>query len=353
MFCRSGHDACRLLCLLPWVLIALAGCTIKPNYCAVSEAVIRKLERQIREPAALGIEQTGAGIAFEAVVEGPDEVTVPLANNRLIPTLQCWLSNNKEPVPVMFDTGAQISVVDADTAVDNGIGILDPRTTDITVMGVMGREQMLAGVVSPLALAGGESRVTKQLCLVRLHRNEARLFGPFRKERVSMDLLGFDFARQWCRYVTIDYPRAKLTFGFRRDFKAPKPGAKAWREPLILKNGLPEVVLESDGVRWRSLVDTGSAFGVEVNEGIAAELGVLRGAQPVEPGMINASIGGMAGVEETGVKLARIRRLEGLGPVHEAVEIAISPGGARVGSFFFKDYRVTMDLRRQVLWLER
>lgn len=343
----------RTLGILSWVLVGLTGCTIKPNYCPVSDAVMRKLGRQIQEPAALGIEQTGAGIAFESFVEGPDVVTVPLARNRLIPTVQCWLNNNPEAVPMMFDTGAQISVIDADTAVANGIGIIDPRTTNITVMGVMGREPMLAGVVAPLSLDEGRSRITKQLCLVRMHRNEARMFGPFMRERVSMDLLGFDVLRQWCRFVTIDYPQARMTFGFKQDFKPPKLAANVWREPLILKNGLPEVVLESRGVRWLALLDTGSAFGVEVNESIAAELGVLRHARPVESGMINASIGGMADVEDTGVKLARVRQIDGLGPALHDVEIAISPGGPRVGSFLLKDYRVTLDLKRQVLWLER
>jgi len=311
---------------------------------------MRKLEKQVKSPQELGVTHRGRGLSYDAKVEGPAVATVPLAVNAVIPTLRCWLNGSKEPVALMFDSGAQVSLIDADTAIKNGVGIVDPRTTNITVMGVMGKERMLAGLFAPLGF--GETRLTKQLCLVRTHQNETRR-GPLMKERVSMDLLGFDMVRQWCRYVTIDYRAHKMTFGFKEDFKRPAAGPQVWKMPLILEGGMPHVVLEAHGIRWLSLIDTGSAFGVEIDEGLAAELDVLRSAKPVDPGMINTAIGGMADVQAVGVRLATLKKLDGLGPTHKNAEIAISPGGARVGSFFFQDYRVTMDLKRQLLWLER
>ena len=125
----------------------------------------------------------------------------------------------------MFDTGAQMSLVDADTAVEHGIGIIDPKTTNISVMGVMGREKMYGGVFSPINF--GPSQLTKQLCLVRLHKNETRTMGPIFKERIGMDLVGFDIPRQWCRHVTVDYPAHKLTFGFKESIAS------------IIRSGLP------------------------------------------------------------------------------------------------------------------
>ena len=349
MFPMSKGTAGLVWCL-PACLACMAGCAAKPSYAPVRDAVMRKLEKQVKPAQELGVVQRGRGVSYDAKVEGPPVATVPLAVNSVIPTLRCWINGSKKPTPLMFDSGAQISLIDANTAVKCGIGIVDPRMTSVTVMGVMGKERMLAGLFAPLNF--GETQITKQLCLVRIHQNETRR-GPLRKETISMDLLGFDLARQWCRYITIDYPAHKMTFGFKADFKQPVEGSRAWKMPLILEEGMPHVVLESRGIRWLSLVDTGSAFGVEIDEGLAAELDVLRNAKPVDPGMVNTSIGGMADVKEAGIKLAMLKKLDGLGPTHPDAEIAISPGGARVGSFFFKDYRVTMDLKRQVLWLER
>ena len=324
---------------------------MKPCYAPVPEGVMRKLEKQVHAAKDLGVTHRGSGVSYDAKIEGPGSVTLPLAVNSVIPTLRAPINGAKEPTVFMFDTGAQISLIDADTAVAANVSILDPSTTNITVMGVMGKERMLGGLLAPLQL--GEAKITRQLCLVRTHQNETRWMGPLMKERVNMDLLGFDIVRQWCRHITVDYPQHKLTFGFKDDFKGPAAGRRSWKVPLVLEAGMPFVVLESRGIRWLALVDTGSAFGVEVDESLAAELDILKHAKPVPAGMVNTAIGGMADVKEAGIRLAMLKKLEGLGPVHENAEIAISPGGARVGSFFFKDYRLTMDLKNQVLWLER
>lgn len=329
----------------------LAACNMQPHYAPVTDSTLKKLEKQVKSAADLGVKQKGGSIAYDAKVEGPGTVTIPLAVNSVIPTLRCWLNGSKKFTPLMFDSGAQVSLIDADTAVRNKIGIIDPRTTNITVMGVMGKEKMLAGIFSPIDFGG--TKLTRQLCLVRMHRNETRWMGPLMKEQVSMDLLGFDMVRQWCRYVTIDYPAHKLTLGFKEDFQPPKPGPRAWAMPLIMEGGLPNVVLEAKGIRWLSLVDTGSAFGVEIDESLAAELDLMKSAKLVDPGLVNTAIGGMKEATDAGVKIAKLKKLDGLGPTHKDAEIAISPGGARVGSFFFQDYKLTMDLRRQVLWLER
>lgn len=337
--------------LLVTSLALFAGCSTKPHYAPVSDGVLKKLEKQVKSPDELGVTQKGGRITYDAKVEGPASVTVPLAVNSVIPTLRCWVNGTRKPTPFMFDSGAQVSLIDADTAVRNGVGIVDPRLTNITVMGVMGKEKMLAGLFSPLDFGG--TKLTKQLCLVRMSKNETRWMGPLMKDKVSMDLIGFDLARQWCRYITIDYPKHKMTFGFKEDFKQPAKGPRVWSMPLVMEGGLPNVVLESHGIRWLSLVDTGSAFGVEIDEGLAAELDVLKSAKLVDPGLLNTAIGGMADAKVAGVKVTMLKKLNGLGPVHTNAEIAISPGGARVGSFFFKDYRLTMDLKRQTLWLER
>ncbi len=332
-------------------LLCGVGCAVKPSYTPVSEASLRKLEKQVKSSEELGITQKGGKISYPAKVEGEPTATVSLAVNTVIPTFRCWLSGSKEPTALMFDTGAQLSLIEADTAIKHGVGIIDPKTTNITVVGVLGKEKMFGGVFSPLSF--GRTQVTRQLCLVRLHRNETRALGPLLRERIGMDLLGFDLPRQWCRFVTVDYPANRLTFGFKENFKSPAKGKGVWKIPLIIESGLPHVVLEANGIRWLALVDTGSAFGVEIDETLAAELDVLKVATPVQPGLINTAIGGMSDASEAGVKISSLKRLNGLGPPHTDAEIAITGGGARVGSFFFQDYRTTFDLKNQTLWLER
>jgi hypothetical protein len=332
-------------------LLCSVGCAVKPSYAPVSEASLRKLEMQVKSPEELGITQKGGKISYPSKVEGEPTATVNLAVNSVIPTFRCWLSGSKEPTALMFDTGAQLSLIEADTAIKHGIGIIDPKTTNITVMGVLGKEKMFGGIFSPIDF--GRTQITKQLCLVRLHRNETRTLGPFLKERIGMDLLGFDLARQWCKFVTVDYPANKLTFGFNADFKQPPKGPGVWKIPLIFEGGLPHIVLEANGVKWLALVDTGSAFGVEIDESLAAELDLLKSAKPVQSGLINTAIGGMSDAFEAGVRIVNVDQLYGLGPTHRNAEIAISGGGARVGSFFFRDYRTTFDLKNQTLWLER
>ena len=120
-----------------------------------------------------------------------------------------------------------------------------------------------------------------------------------------------------------------------------------------MRGGLPWLRLRSRGVEWLAAVDTGSSFGVEVNEVTARKLGILEKAKSIRPGLINAAIGGTVEARDAGVKLARLERLEGLGPVRTDAEVAISPGIPRVGSHFLRDYKATFDLSGSRLWLER
>lgn len=327
--------------------LVLAACEARPGYGPVSPGVMARLEKKSRAPSDLGVIAIGGRMFFRSDLKAPDETRVKFKTDSGIPRIACRL-NGGGPVRMMLDTGSQRTVLDGAVAAANRVDVIKVTEADFTLAGIAGNEKAMVGMLSPLSFAN--ATVDHYPCLIRTHHNQVH-HGPFWTRSIELNLLGFDLPLRLCRYLTVDFAREELVFGFRTDH-APS-GNAVQSVPLVIRGGLPWVKLKARGIEWHAVVDTGSSFGVEVHEELAKRLRILDDARAIRRGLINAAIGGTVEARDAGVRIARIDALEGLGPVQRDAEVAISPGIPRVGSHFLRDYRVTFDLNRKRLWLEQ
>jgi hypothetical protein len=105
-------------------------------------------------------------------------------------------------------------------------------------------------------------------------------------------------------------------------------------------------------VSWDAIVDTGSCFGVEIDQRLAQRLGQGTGGQAVSGNFVMIGVGGTTTPEKAGVRVITVPRMTTMGSTFSNAQIDVMPGPARIGSFFLQNYRVTFDFRRQLVWLE-
>lgn len=274
------------------------------------------------------------------------EMRMPFRMINGVPRIECRV-NDRKSIPFIFDTGASHSMLNAADAVKLKVLTLRADAGAVPMVGVIGKEQGRFGMIETLAL--GDWRVRGYPCVVRTHQNgiqtgaATRFFQP--------NLLGFDLAAEACSYLTVDYLKRELVYGFGGVF-SPPTGPRVAKAPFKLVMGGPVTRVSIDDQQWDALIDTGSFNGIEVGTRLAERLGIQQRSKPVE-GLAVFGVGGTMSSSEAGLRVATVPQLQACGMSHREVEVDIAPGPARIGSFFLKDYRMTIDLRRKVIWLER
>ena len=323
------------LCLLPF----LAGCSQLSDHGPVSEKTKTQMEAMVlTKHEFLRRMQSKRSIPSQPV-------TVPFHMKAGVPVLKAAM-NGHGMVPMMMDTGASRTMIQATTAVAKRVHVLRAEDATVEMQGVVGREQGRIGLLNPLVLGGWS--LSGYPCLVRTYENRVASRGG--ETAFPESLLGFDVALQHCKYLTMDYRSKNITFGFGRAFQAPG-GKRAAYAPFKVKNGVPFITLDSGGKSWEAIVDTGSFNGVEISEEVAQRLGVQDQGVAVK-GLYLMAVGGTVSSAQARLRTVKLPDLTFLGDKYEDVEADIAPGPPRVGSFFLKDYRVTFDLVQKRLWLE-
>lgn len=259
-----------------------------------------------------------------------------------VPMIKAGIQGGK-PLNMLLDSGASRTMVQAQAAVKHRVPLLKAEALSVELRGVVGNEKGRVGLLNPLTI--GNWPIAGYPCLVRTYEN--RWDGP---AWFPESVIGFDVALEHCTYLTVDYRRERVTFGFGSHFSEPARG-RAASVPYTLEHGVPFVTLKSGKVTWKALVDTGSFNGVEIDEDVALKLGVHRSGTPVQ-GLHLLSIGGTVTSEQINLRTVRLPDLTFMGGRYPNAEVDISPGPPRVGSGFLKDYKVTFDFKKRRLWLE-
>jgi hypothetical protein len=327
----------RLLTLLH--LIFLAACASAPRQGPLSPAKLRKLEA-----GALRTQEFASQLRKPSKPALP-RITLPFRLEGGVPVVEAVLNGRK--ARLIFDTGATRTVLQAGTAIRHGVPVVaDPEAT-ATMSGVVGREQARVGLIRTLEL--GSWRIDGLPCLVRL--NESKISAAQTGASTDVDLLGFDLLRAACSQVILDHARKQITLEFASSKGHPK-GPRASISTFKLHEGVPAIRLRSGRLAWDAIFDTGSFNGIEISPQIAARLGFDESqGRPVE-GLYLIGVGGTLTSDEARLRTIKLPSLTLLGQTYENAEVDISPGIPRVGQFFLKDYLVTLDLRRQQIWLE-
>jgi hypothetical protein len=313
---------------------------------AARDRVTKKLDERSLSAEAFERVLVERGIqAVRTPPAGMTQVCLPFQMADGVPVVRCSINGHRS-VPMIFDTGASHTMINATDAVKGKLITLRADAGAVPMIGVMGIEQGRFAMMESLDI--GPWRVRGYPCLVRQHPNAgeskvaAHLFRP--------NLLGFDLALESASYLIVDYRKREVIYGFGR-FDPPS-GERAVKSPFKLIKGVPFTRIRVGSRAWDALLDTGSFNGIEIGAGLAEELGVHRHSQPVE-GVSVFGVGGTMTAGAAGLRTTTAADVEACGVKHDSLRVDIAPGAPRVGSFFLKDYRMSIDLRRRELWLER
>lgn len=323
------------LCLL----LLISGCSQTADHGPVSGRTQARLE-------ALAVPKEAFIRRLAVRQTTPDwNVSIPLRLKHGVPVIQATI-NGPGAVPMMVDTGASRTMIQAAMAVEKKVPVLRAEDATVEMQGVVGREKGRIGLLDPLVLGGWA--LNGYPCLVRTYEN--RSANARGAQAFPESLLGFDVALRNCKYLTLDYRTKIITFGFRESFRAPS-GKRVAQTPFTVKHGVPFIKVSSGGKSWEAIVDTGSFNGIEISEDVAAILKVQDQGVVVR-GLYLMAVGGTVSSAQAKLRTVKLPDLTLVGDRYKGVEVDISPGPPRVGSFFLKDYRVTFDFSRKRLWLE-
>lgn len=253
--------------------------------------------------------------------------------------------NGRPPTRLLFDTGATVTVLSADLAMRSDLATVPGAKPQM--QGVIGKEAGMGGVIERLQI--GDWQLENLPCVIRLQRSSGGI--DYLGQDFDISVLGFHLAQKYCSYITFDYPRGEIELGFGQRFSGPRL-AKHVKSSYKLQQGVPMTRLTTGKVSWDAIVDTGSAFGVEIDQKLAARLGHATGGTAVDAPFVMIGVGGTTTPQKAGVRIITVPGLRMLGHEFKKAQLDVMPGMPRIGSFFLKDFRVTFDIRRQLIWLE-
>ena len=335
------------LCLLAAFLLALPSCSNpQASNEAVAGSVLNQLRQQTSEMSALGMTRRGDMASFSASWDAPEVVRVPMLRVHDLPAVACYI-NGRDAVPVIVDSGSQGCVLEASTAVAKHVRIVNPSEARFTLSGIAGTEFALMGL--PDLVTIGEWKLSRFPVLVRTHQSHVSTGIPFFQRRFHFNVWGMDPIHRLCSYLTLDYPKSEVSFGFGKTYH---PEHKlSWRSPLKFKMGLPVVRLRSGGHSWDAIVDTGASSLLEIDDATATRLHLHQKAQPAEATRVGVGGGGGEG-KVVMTEMAQLPKLEGLGPEMENIDALLVSDYSKVGTGLLSAFRITLDFSRGEIWLE-
>lgn len=271
-------------------------------------------------------------------------VRVPMDVRDGLPRVACRI-NDRQTVWLILDTGSQVSVFERQSAENCGVVIEHGPSGKVMMAGAGGSEQGFRALLDSVRLAG--RTWVHQPCLVR--SGDTRISGTalFGSRRVVLDLMGVGPLREKCLWVAFDFPRRCVELSFGRPFVPPADGTQAF--PLAFRDGLPYMTLNSSGVSWEALVDTGSTAAIELDPATALRLRLEATAeknQTIRTGIGDSRFG-------TRVIKSRLKTLDGFVTCAAPMDVLVVNDVPKVGCGLLKQFRVTLDFERSEMWLQK
>ena len=312
---------------------------------AVPEEVQKQLEVQAIPASELKLAATGgSNLRIHSVPPPEGVLKVPMYYERGVPYIKASL-NGQKPKKYLLDTGAVMSVFDAEQAVEYVLRTV-PQIRP-TMAGVLEKVPGMGALIPTLQI--GTWRLENMPCIIRMQRTT--LGEGFLKERLGISLLGVNVLSKNCRYATLDFLKEEFEFGFTRSF----PGQvrkHMHKASLSMKKGVPTTLLKYGKLSWEAIVDSGSVFGVQLDRRIAEVLGYKNGGWNVGGNYLITGVGGAQTPKEAGVRVLEFKALGLFGSYYPFAQVDVMPGPSLLGTYLLEDYRVTLDFEHNVLWVE-
>lgn len=333
------------------VLAALVGGCISGRQTGLSPEMEQRLRAHLVTPAEAGLTVTrrpgGMVVRWREMVRPEHPVRVPMVRageGAGQPMIRVRL-NGGRTVAMVVDTGAPVNLLEAETAADHFVQTVDPEQLRHAFQGLAGAEQAWFGVIRQVT-AGPELAWRNMFTAIRGERYERRLAGLLPVERWRGEALGMSTLGQFA-YVQLDYPAGEVTFSHREYFSPPE--AAVAQAPLIWTNAQLRVPLRLGGREFSALVDTGNEAALMLSSNVVQALGwaglAARGRREVYVGLGGERVLRRFTAPAMELGDAAFTRVAAVSGPEEF--------GVVLGSGFFHRYRLTLDLRRKQMWLER
>ena len=338
------HPRDMVVALVAMLLsLAIGGCSVH------SVPIAKDSEAQLREHAIsgekLGFQLLPGGKRYRLALfraqlpEHPVEIPMDRSVAGL-PTIRMSL-NHLKPVRFIADTGAQLSVVESDIAINARAEVYAPKDGTLRVEGIGGEERAWLARFASARL--GPIEFADLVTVLRREASALR-FGGLRVGGFDVNLLGAPVISAFS-FVTFDYRAKRMMFSGFTPF-APSRGAV--RVPMEMRDSLPYVPVQINGRTFQALVDTGARDQLFLNKQIVAELG-LEGAAKAGGTFKAAGLGGMIRGRTFHLPVIYV----GAMPVPDvSVDSSGGPWRVRIGSELLERWRTTFDFRNHALWLE-
>lgn len=327
-------------------MLGVSGCA--ESFAVKNEAVSAEMQRQLHAQAVpsseLAISKGALKVKTNSRPPAEGFLKVPMYYESGIPHIKVSL-NGRKPKKFMFDTGATFSVFDAEQAVEFGMRTVPQVRPQMA--GVLGTEPGMAAVIPTMQI--GSWRLENLPCIIRMQRTAVG--SGILKEHLGVSVLGVHLAAGNCKYLTLDFLRDEVEFGFTRSFGG-KTRKHMHKTPMTMKNGVPSITLKKGSVQWDAVVDSGSVFGVQLDQTVATVLGYRDGGWHVGGDYLITGIGGAQTPKEAKVRVLEFPALGLFGSYYPFAEVDVMPGPSRIGTYVLEDYRVTLDFEHGVLWVE-
>ncbi len=343
---RNGRFAakagwCGALIAGVFLMGGCAGDSMMSGAAPISRTELDALHSASSGAQKPSFERQGDVLAFKIAWEAPDVVRAPLKFWDGLPHLQAKI--NGHDVWLVPDTGSQISVLEAETALRCGVRTIPEESAHIRLLGTSGVESALAGIPDRTSI--GNWSWSNLPCVVRTHRSPG-VPKSFFSRGEPFNILGMAAMHTMCSYVTFDYRRSEIVFGFRQLFLATGGSSSG---PMTLDGGLPIVQAACQGRRWPLLLDTGSAAPVELNRALGERLHLHGTALPYRA--MQVGLGGEY-ARPAELSVAGFSDFVFAGRVFPRTIVMIVPDQSKIGDGLLTNFRFTLDFQRKVIWLD-
>lgn len=319
----------------------LQGCAVRSK--GISAGLERELLKRSVPAEQFGISFRNGGQEMQlfSATLAKEPVSVAMERGLVgLPAVAVSL-NRSNPVRMILDTGAQMSVIEAQRAMEGKASVFASASRPFRVVGVGGEE--LAWLASFKKVHIGPMALSNFIAVLRRSTTSVRFAGvPL--AGMEVNLLGSPTFSSFS-YVTLDYPARLVTFSPATHF-TPRHGARA--VPMAVREGLFYVPLRVGKNLVPAMVDTGAKDQIFINRDLLKKWGMDHLAASGRTYRA-AGIGGETSGRQFKLPLVFV----GNEPIRNVtIDSAEGLWTARIGTDLLERWRVTFDFGRRVMWLE-
>jgi len=281
-------------------------------------------------------------LKFSVSWAAPKRVVVPMRMRYGLPTVPC--SINGHGVWLILDTGSQACVLEAATAREVGVHVINQPSAQVEVAGARGREIDHLGIPENVSI--GDWHWQGLPFVIRTSPQAVSRGSSGRA--IAFNIVGMSAFEPMCSYVTLDYRHHEVVFGFKQTFRP--ASSAAFHQPFELHHGSPSVKVTHGSQEWNALLDTGASSKFEINRASADQLGLRAHVR-----WVSASYVGLGDPQRPANQkweFLDLANINCLGHRWKSIEALAVDDESKIGSGMCQALRLTVDLAGSQIWIE-